>query len=64
MSMLADLVHSLGVRIQALLGESLKASAKRGPSSALLCQIARIQARPKPRQKYIVRCWKPSSPST
>jgi len=54
-SMLADLARSLGVSIEALLGESVKASAKRGPSSALARQVERIQELPKPRQKFMVQ---------
>lgn len=54
-SMLADLARSLGVSIEALLGESVKASAKRGPSSALARQVERIQALPKPKQKFMVQ---------
>lgn len=54
-SMLADLARSLGVSIEALLGEMVKASAKRGPSSALARQVERIQALPKPRQKFMVQ---------
>ena len=53
-SMLPTLAQLLSLNVEALLGQTVKFSAKRGPASRLAQQVERIGQLPKTKQRFVM----------
>ena len=53
-SMLPTLAQLLGLTMEALMGQTVKAVAKRGPASRLAKQVERIGRLPKTKQRFVM----------
>ena len=53
-SMLPTLAQLLSLNVEALLGQPVKAAAKRGPASRLAQQVERIGQLPKTKQRFVI----------
>ena len=52
--MLPTLAQLLGLNVEVLLGQPVKAAAKRGPASRLAQQVERISQLPKTKQRFVI----------
>lgn len=53
-SVLPSLARTLGVSVEALIGEDQRPAAKRGPTPKLQQQLERVSALPKPKQRAVM----------
>lgn len=53
-SMVPALARALGVTVEALIGETERPAAKRGPTPKLQQQLERLSALPKPKQRAVM----------
>jgi len=53
-SVLPALARTLGISVEALIGEDQRPAAKRGPTPKLQQQLERVSALPKPKQRAVM----------